>query len=51
MNRFINGKNILKFIKAQRIRWLGHVERKEVGTMQRKMMEDCSKAEEEEDPV
>ena len=25
MNRSINGKDVLKFIKAQTIRWLGHV--------------------------
>ena len=29
----------MKFIKAQRIKWLGHVKRKEVGAMPIKMME------------
>jgi hypothetical protein len=39
LNRVINGEDIVKFIKAQRIRWLGHVKRMEVGAMLRKMME------------
>jgi hypothetical protein len=39
VNRFIKGKDIAKFIKAQRIRWLGHVKRMEVGAMPRRMME------------
>ena len=38
-NSSINGKDIVKCIKAQRIRWLGHVEKMEVGAMTRKMME------------
>jgi hypothetical protein len=29
----------VKFIKGQRIRWLGHVKRMEVGAMPRKIME------------
>ena len=39
MNRSINGKDIVKFIKVQRIRQLRHVKRMEVGAMPRKMME------------
>ena len=39
LNRFIKGKDIVKFIKAQRIRWLGHVKRMEAGAMPRRMME------------
>ena len=39
LNKSINGEDITKFIKAQRIRWLGNVNRMEVGAMQRKMME------------
>ena len=39
MNRFINGKDVAKFIKAQRIILLGHIKRMEMGAMPRKMME------------
>ena len=39
LNRSINGKDIVKFINAQRIRWLGHVKTMEVGAMPRKMIE------------
>ena len=39
LDRTINGEDIMKFIKAQRIRWLEHVKRMEVGAMPRKMME------------
>jgi len=38
-NRSINGEDIVKFIRARRLRWLGHVKRMEEGAMPRKMME------------
>ena len=39
LNRSINREDIVKLIEAQRIRWLGHVKRMEVGATPRKMME------------
>jgi hypothetical protein len=39
LNRLIKGKDIVKFIKAHRIRWLGHVKRMEAGAMPRRTME------------
>ena len=39
MNRFIKREDIVKFIRAQRIRWLGHVKRMEEGAKPRKMVE------------
>ena len=33
LNRLMNGEDIVKFIKTQRIRWLGQVKRMEVGAM------------------
>jgi hypothetical protein len=35
----MNGEDIVKFIKAQRIRWLSQVKKMEVGAMPRRMME------------
>jgi hypothetical protein len=39
LNRFIKREDIVKFIKPQKIRWLGHVKRMEMGAMPRKMTE------------
>jgi hypothetical protein len=39
LNGSINGEDVVKFKKAQRIGRLGHVKRTEVGVMPRKMME------------
>jgi hypothetical protein len=38
-NRSINGEDIVKFIKTQRIRWRGHVKRMEMGATLIKMLE------------
>ena len=39
LNRLINGEDIVKFIKAQMIRWLGHVKRMEVAAMPQRILE------------
>jgi hypothetical protein len=39
LNRVIKGEVIVKFIKGQKISWLGHVKIMEMGAMPRKMME------------
>jgi hypothetical protein len=39
LNGLMNREDIVKFIIAQRIRWLGYVKRMEVGEMPRRMME------------
>jgi hypothetical protein len=44
LNTLFKGEDILRFIKSQRIRWLGHVERMEDNTMPKRMLkEDYSK--------
>jgi hypothetical protein len=42
LNRIINGEDIMKFMKAQRIRRLGHVKRMEGGAMPRKVTDGRS---------
>jgi hypothetical protein len=38
LNISINREDIVEFIKVQRIRWMGHVKRNEVGMMPRKIV-------------
>jgi hypothetical protein len=40
LNTVINGEDIVKFIEARRIRWLGHVKRMEVGAMPRRIWKE-----------
>jgi hypothetical protein len=39
LTRLMNREDIVKFIKSQKIRWLRHVKRMEVGEIPRRMME------------
>jgi hypothetical protein len=38
LNTLLKGEDIVRFIKSQRIRWLGHVETMEVNAMPKRML-------------
>ena len=50
LEAIIKGENIVKFIKCQRIRWLGHIERMQDTTIPKRCCtERCMQQDKEED--
>jgi GTP1/Obg family GTP-binding protein len=39
LNTLLKGEDIVRFVKSQRMRWLGHVERMEDNAMLKRMLE------------
>jgi hypothetical protein len=50
LNKFIEGCDIVRFVKAQRIRWLGHVKRRSEEWMPKRMLKGTLYSRRKEQP-
>jgi hypothetical protein len=39
IDKLVEGADIVRFIKAQRIKWLGHIQRKDQGNPARRLLD------------
>jgi len=49
LEAIIKGENTVRFIKCQRIRWLGHIERMQDTAIPKRCTESCMQQDDEED--